>query len=307
MNAEKTLRSRINLIFGILCLPLVNLYLISFFVQFLVSSGVAVSDYVLEFAVPQTLYPLLNLILALIALKFMPLKGGIKGVFRPVKKDFLPWLGFFLGAVVLGNGLNNLLTNAFERLSGIELPPVFNEHNPTNLQEGILFFFLVALLPAFSEEFLFRVFGCGGLREFHPAGAAVLSAFAFGMVHATLQQIPFAIFMGLVFGLIYVVTGNLWYPVLLHFVNNAWACAVTFAGIAFGEETASVLYGAGNLLFLFAGVVSFLWLKERNAFSFAALSRSVDGTTVLRSTLTSVGFWCFTVLYGLLTVAGLTV
>lgn len=308
MNAEKTLKKRIDLIFGILCLPIANLVLVSVpmgILELLRAKGLSVSDYVMDFIAPQVFYPVLNLITILAVLKFMPLQGGIKGLFRPLQKDFLPWLGFFLGAVALGNTLNNLLTDVFERLSGIELPPVFSEHNPTNLQEGILFFFTVALLPAISEEFLFRAFAGEGLRAFHPGGAVILSAFAFGMAHATLQQIPFAVFMGLAFGLVYIRTGNLFYPVLLHFVNNSWACTTTFLQVAFGKDVMDTVVRIGNLAFLFVGVVSFLLLKEKKAFSFSEMPKTVAGKTFLCETFTSVGFWAFTGLYAVLTVAGL--
>jgi hypothetical protein len=133
----------------------------------------------------------------------------------------------------------------------------------------------------------------------------ILSAFAFGMAHATLQQIPFAVFMGLAFGLVYIRTGNLFYPVLLHFVNNSWACTTTFLQVAFGKDVMGTVVRIGNLAFLFVGVVSFLWLKEKKAFSFSEMPKTVDGKTVLRSTLTSVGFWAFTGLYAVLTVVGL--
>ena len=302
------LRKRINLIFGVLCIPIAFQFFLGFLLGILTvlrEYGIFLSDYTLSFVIPQTVYPLLNALLALTVLLSLPRQRGVKGMLQPVKKDFFPWFGFFLGAVTVGNFANNFLMTLFERLTGIGLPAVFSEYDPSTVGQGVLFFFVIAVLPAVSEELLFRGLGGGGLAEFHPTGAVVLSAFAFGLMHATVQQIPFAVFMGLVFGLIYVRTGNLLYPILLHFANNTWACAITFLQIAFGEEVTGIVYLIGSTVFFVAGIVSFRWLKKNGKLTLKEAPARVDGKTVLQSTLTSVGFWGFTALHVLLTVLNL--
>ncbi|MDA3818679.1 MAG: CPBP family intramembrane metalloprotease [Prolixibacteraceae bacterium] len=92
---------------------------------------------------------------------------------------------------------------------------------------GILFYniFLIALIPAIGEEFLFR-----GVvqRTFHEWTknkhvAIWVSAILFSALHLQFYGfIPRAL-LGALFGYMFVWSGNLWLPVIAHFINNAVA------------------------------------------------------------------------------------
>ena len=90
-----------------------------------------------------------------------------------------------------------------------------------SLLSQICYFVIIAVLPAFAEEFAFRGVTLQLLRPYGEAFAVIGSAFAFGLMHGTVIQIPFALAGGLFFGYVAVRTGSIWPSVLLHFLNNA--------------------------------------------------------------------------------------
>ena len=91
---------------------------------------------------------------------------------------------------------------------------------------GILFnYLMIAILPAFGEEFLFR----GVLqnifirmtRNFH--GGIWVTAFLFSAIHMQFFGFLPRMVLGAVFGYLVFYSGSLWLAVLCHFINNAVA------------------------------------------------------------------------------------
>ncbi len=91
---------------------------------------------------------------------------------------------------------------------------------------GLLFnLFMVALIPAVGEEFLFRgtlqrIFS-EWLRSEHLA--VWTTAVLFSLMHYQFLGFMPRILLGALFGYLFLWTGNIWVPVLAHFVNNAVA------------------------------------------------------------------------------------
>jgi len=81
---------------------------------------------------------------------------------------------------------------------------------------------MVALLPAFGEEFLFR----GVLQRilsswFKNHHLAILAASVlFSALHLQFYGFLPRMALGLLFGYLFYWSGNLWYPILAHFLNN---------------------------------------------------------------------------------------
>lgn len=97
---------------------------------------------------------------------------------------------------------------------GVQLAP------PTANYQLVLMVITTAVVPAFVEEFLFRGVVLKGLLPYGRTTAVVASALLFGLMHGNAAQLFYAVVAGLVFGYIYVHTGSLWCPVLIHFCNN---------------------------------------------------------------------------------------
>lgn len=62
------------------------------------------------------------------------------------------------------------------------------------------------------------------------AGIAVASI-AFGVMHGNLFQGIFAALMGIILGIVYDKTGNLWYTTIIHIVNNSAAVLIAICGL----------------------------------------------------------------------------
>lgn len=110
-----------------------------------------------------------------------------------------------------------------------------------------------ALIPALVEEYAFRGVLLQPLRAWGDWFAIIVSAILFGLMHANMTQVPFAVIAGLALGFAGVVTGSLWTGVCIHFLNNlssvvysvllttpyenyAWifSSAITYGSIAVG-------------------------------------------------------------------------
>ena len=86
---------------------------------------------------------------------------------------------------------------------------------------GFALIFVMALLPAFCEEFAFRGFVLSGLRHLgHKWQAIVISAVMFGVAHGMLQQSIVASVFGVVLGYLAVTTGSIWPCMVFHAVHN---------------------------------------------------------------------------------------
>jgi membrane protease YdiL (CAAX protease family) len=117
---------------------------------------------------------------------------------------------------------------------------------------------LMAVLPALAEEMSFRgVFQqlLGGRTHV----AIWLTAVIFSAIHMQFYGFIPRMLMGALFGYVFVWTGSLWVPIVMHFVNNGMAVLVYYIlslqGVAMETNYADTL-GAGTTWWL--GVISLL-------------------------------------------------
>ncbi|MEM8864891.1 MAG: ABC transporter permease subunit/CPBP intramembrane protease [Planctomycetota bacterium] len=107
---------------------------------------------------------------------------------------------------------------------------------------------LIALLPAICEELTFRGFVLSGLRRSGSNGwAIVISAVAFGAVHAVFQQALAAALVGMLIGYLAVITRSLWPCIAFHATYNALPVLTAFYGEQIGANFEKI--GAGGLIF----------------------------------------------------------
>jgi len=103
-----------------------------------------------------------------------------------------------------------------------------------SVYEGILIVFVVAIVPALSEEAMFR-----GLvqRSFEmkmkPFYAALITAIFFGVNHFNPYGLIPLILLGLYFGFAAYMSGSIIVPIILHFLNNFTAVMLYFI---FGDD-----------------------------------------------------------------------
>ena len=100
-----------------------------------------------------------------------------------------------------------------------------------NTYSAFLFnLFVIAIIPAIGEEFVFR----GSLQRIiqdwvkNPHIAIFVTAIIFSAVHVQFYGFIPRMFLGAVLGYVFFWTNNLWYPIMLHFLNNAFTVTMYF-------------------------------------------------------------------------------
>jgi len=102
---------------------------------------------------------------------------------------------------------------------------------------GFLLFnlFMIAVLPAVGEELIFRGIIQRGLgRQLrNPHVAIWVTAIIFSAIHIQFFGFVPRMLMGVAMGYLFYWSGNLWYPTIAHFTNNAMAVGLSY-GIQHG-------------------------------------------------------------------------
>lgn len=83
----------------------------------------------------------------------------------------------------------------------------------------------IALIGPITEELIFREAIIGSLlrHRVHRWQAILISATLFGLIHINPAQVPFAIAMGVILGIIYTKMGNIVLTSIIHIFNNTLA------------------------------------------------------------------------------------
>ena len=138
------------------------------------------------------------------------------------------------------------------------LSPVLNFFNAlsmlysTNLISSVMFgvtdevpfivgLIVIAVIPAFLEEFTYRGIFYNTYRLGAGFGAALLSGLLFGLVHGNLNQFTYAFVLGVIFALIVEATDSLWSTMIVHALVNA-VSVVTIYGLPAALEWMQNLY-----------------------------------------------------------------
>lgn len=117
-----------------------------------------------------------------------------------------------------------------------------------------------AVLVPVMEEFAFRGVLLSSLRKYGAGFAIFASAFVFSLVHLDFSNVVFAFIAGLVFGFLYVKTGNLWISIVIHALNNGIAVAGSYGEFLFGEAMAESFNDLSLLIPIAVGLVALILL-----------------------------------------------
>ena len=88
---------------------------------------------------------------------------------------------------------------------------------------------VIALIPAIGEELTFRgVLQQGLTRKMNPHAAIILSAAIFSFIHFQFYGFLPRMFLGILLGYMFYVSGSLWTSIIMHFVNNGTAVVLYY-------------------------------------------------------------------------------
>ena len=258
--------------------------------------------YIFSFALPQILYPLFTLIAAFIILKITGNKRSDTFVFKDVHFiDVLLSIAVVLGMGTVGAYISDFITNMITQI-GIPVPDMSEFiTTPETPFQFCLYLISIAVLPAFCEEMVFRGCICGILKRYNKTAAIVVSSIAFSLMHATIQQIPFAFLMGLFLGYLYIKFDSLLPGILLHFVNNFISCILNVAYEDLAEQTYSLITNIYDIATIILGIVALIFFiirrRRENNQNNDCDAPSIKGWNLCKHTLASWALWLFVLIY----------
>ena len=182
---------------------------------------------------------------------------------KPKISLLVPGVMLGLGGCIVGNILTALISSSMGA-AGVELssPSV---STPQTLVGQLLFYTSTALIPALVEEFIFRGVVMQSLRRFGDGFAIVMSSVVFALMHGNLVQAPFALVVGLTIGYLVIITGSMWVGLIIHFLNNLFACILQVVFDSISLELASVISLAYYGILIALGVVGYVILHSKKA------------------------------------------
>jgi len=138
--------------------------------------------------------------------------------------SILKYISFLFTAQLLGT-ICYMLIQLISMPFGISWGGSELEFPATSVLDSVIYCIFVCIAAPIGEELLFRGAILKSLLPYGSRFAIIISAVLFGLVHGNFEQIPFALFVGLIFGYIAVKTDSLFYAITLHIFNNSWAVA----------------------------------------------------------------------------------
>lgn len=136
----------------------------------------------------------------------------------------------------------------------------------------IIVFIIVAVIPGIGEELIFR----GILQnKFHLYFknihvAIIVTAILFSGFHMQFFGFVPRLFLGILFGYIYYWSGNIWYPILGHFINNGFTLILIYLyqsgyiGIDIEVQEAYPL----NIILIFSVITIYMLFSFRKQFQY---------------------------------------
>lgn len=133
---------------------------------------------------------------------------------------------------VLAFVINIVISTMFSgiiSIIGYRQPTYFGTSEPYTNTTFYVQILTIAILPSLCEEFLHRGLLLQGTKHIGFKRSIVLSGVLFGLIHFNINQVFFAIILGMLLGLVAVVSKNIWPAVIIHFVNNMIGVYLEFA------------------------------------------------------------------------------
>lgn len=202
-----------------------------------------------------------------------------------------PWLFYILIGVVLmfvSLPVTNLLTEWNEglRFGGLlqQLDELMTEleEQATAVTEkmlkvetfgGLLFnLFIIALIPALGEELTFRgVLQQSLTQRMNPHIAIFVSAAIFSFIHFQFYGFLPRMFLGVLLGYMFYISGSLWTSIVMHFVNNGTAVVLYYMDHKGIIDIDVERFGAMNgwmvvlSILVTGGLIVWAWKKKSHA------------------------------------------
>ncbi|MCJ7554869.1 MAG: CPBP family intramembrane metalloprotease [Ignavibacteriaceae bacterium] len=150
-------------------------------------------------------------------------------ILTPLLQAYLHIQNHFLYILAENSSFVNTLKNFFDTLNEMVEKTYGNLLRADNIFEMAFVFFIIAVIPAVSEEVMFRGYIQKSFElKMKPFTAALITAIFFGLYHFNPYGIIPLILLGLFFGYAAYKSNSIIVPMVLHFLNNFIAIALFY-------------------------------------------------------------------------------
>lgn len=132
--------------------------------------------------------------------------------------------GLCLIGTLIGLPFELVLTQPFESGDEISQSNIAEIISSTTLLERVL---VIGIIGPIFEELIFRKLLIERTIRYGETFSIILSGFMFGLFHGNFQQFFFATLLGMLFAFVFIRTGKIIYPILLHMTVNLTTSIVT--------------------------------------------------------------------------------
>lgn len=173
------------------------------------------------------------------------------------KSNIKSWQVFFTIAIILcglaiSSGLGYLsyqlplgktVKEFFDQIEGNYAEQAMGLIDLKTVQSLVISIIVMALVPAVCEEAFFR----GGLQNFlyrsnkNPWISVVVVSLIFSAIHISGYGFLSRFALGIILGLIYHYSGNIWLSILAHFINNTIAVLMMYGQVQSGKSAVEVM------------------------------------------------------------------
>ncbi len=131
----------------------------------------------------------------------------------------------FFVAILFIFALQMFLSNVLYPFIGADYDTteLFDVSASSGLFTKVILILALSITPAIFEELFFRKAIISYTKQYGKVFSLIFSALLFGMMHLNISQGIFAFIIGLIFGAIYLYTGDIKLTMIIHFVNNGFA------------------------------------------------------------------------------------
>lgn len=311
---EKSLRKSLNgvmaasVIQNLLMIVLTFVVVFFFTLIFLIQGGFKIGGFEYQdilklFSLSTTVGIIVNILIYIVCL-FLPFSLYLIIRRRPVKElmsfkapkasGVVYALFITLALSVIGEIITVIILSILNKF-GIS-PKELNIEMPSGTLNIILFIIMIAILPAFLEEFAYRGVVLGEAKRYSKSFAIVFSAFLFSLMHGTAQQIPFAFLVGLSIGYFVIKYNSIWIGIIIHFVNNGLNIVFQYLSKLFNETDFALIYLAFDVFIVIAGTVALAIYLALNDFKLKKTDGELTFSASLKNMFKSWVFYVFLIL-----------
>ncbi len=187
---------------------------------------------------------------------------------KPVRHEngFSPYLPMIVvGGIVLifaQSYINASVVSIFNFADIFESSMPSTDGKMSNLDIGLTVFTL-AVVPAVSEELLFRGAILGNLTPYGHGTAILVSALSFSLMHQNFAQFLYAFGAGILLGIVYDKTHNILNCIILHFFNNLSSVISTVLTERLDAKNANLVIAIIDTALILLGLLSIVILIFR--------------------------------------------